>query len=153
MKPRLIKLGFALAAFMFLVAGARAQPQSLAQVGNATNFSSVTYFEPPHEQLVAYRLSGAEALPLPDAKLDLRKMKVEKFNVDGRLEVTVEAPQCTYTLDGVASSAGRMELKTGDGKFRLEGDGVMWQQSDRSLNISNHVHTVIKIGITNLTIL
>lgn len=152
MKRGAEKYFFAAAAVCFFwVAGARAQ--SLPPVGYATNFSSVTYFEPPHEQKVAYRLSGAEAMPLPDAKLDLKKMRVEKFNADGKLEAIVEAPQCIYTLDGVASSAGRMQLKTGDGKFRLEGDGFMWQQSDRSLNISNHVHTVIKIGITNLTIL
>ena len=81
-------------------------------------------------------------------------MKIEKFGLDGKLVVMAEAPRCLYApLDGVASSTGHMSLQTGNGKFHLEGDGFMWQQSERSLNISNNVHTVIKISITNLTIL
>ena len=91
-------------------------------------------------------MSGAEASPLPGGLLDVKKLKVETFNTAGRTELVVRAPQCTYApLDGVASSAGHLELRSGDGKFRVEGDGFLWRQNESSLTISNHVHTVIDI--------
>ena len=66
----------------------------------------------------------------------------------------MEAPQCVYApLDGVANSAGHMELRSGDGRFRVDGDGFLWQQNESSLNISNHVHTLIKMGAWKLTTL
>jgi hypothetical protein len=156
MKPRAKRYFLAAAgSCLLLAANARAQPlPPVDSVGYATNFSSVTYFEPPHEQAVKARLSGAEAMPLPGALFDLKKMKVEQFSADGKLEAEVWAPQCTYAiLDHVASSAGHMELKSGDGKFRVEGDGFLWREGESSLVISNHVRTVIKMGITNLTTL
>jgi hypothetical protein len=131
--------------------GAQSEPLPL---GYATNFSSVAYFEPPHELQVKARLSGAEASPLPGALFDLKEMKVEKFSVDGRLEAVVEAPQCVYApLDHVATSPGHLELRSGDGKFRVEGDGFLWEEGEQSLMISNHVHTVIKTRLSNFTIL
>ena len=145
MKPGVKKYFFAAAALAFLLAapGARAQ---VLPLGNATNFSTVTYFEPPHEQQVKMRLSGAEASPLPGTLFDLKKMKVEKFGSDGKPEAVVLAPQCVYApLDGVASSPGHLELKSGDGKIRTEGDGFLWQQNEQSLVISNHVRTVIEL--------
>ena len=145
MKPGMGKHFFAMAAaFLLAAAGARAQ---LPPAGYITNFSSVVYYEPPNDQQVKMRLSGAEAASLPGALVDLKKMKVEKFDPGGKLEAVVEAPQCFYSLlDGVANSAGHLELKSGDGKFRIrtEGDGFLWQQNEQSLTISNHVHTVIE---------
>lgn len=147
MKPGAEKNYFAVALlFSCLVAtaGAQSLPTGL---GYATNFSSVAYFEPPNEQQVKIRLSGAEASPLPGTLFDLKKMKVEKFGADGKLEAVVLAPRCIYApLDGVATSAGHLELQSGDGKFRVEGDGFLWVQNDSSLVISNHVRSVIKAG-------
>lgn len=117
-------------------------------VGHATDFTSSTYFEPPHEQQVKLKLSGAEALPLPGGLQDIRQLKIETFEVTGKTEMIVRAPQCNFALlDGVANSAGHMELQSGDGKFRVEGDGFLWRQNDQLLIISNNVHTVIKSGV------
>jgi hypothetical protein len=148
MKPGVEYLFFVWATCFFLLAVATAGAQPLPSgLGYATNFSSMTYFEPPNEQQVKIRLSGAEASPLPGTLFDLKKMKVEKFGADGKLEAVVLAPQCIYApLDGVATSAGHLELQSGDGKFRVEGDGFMWRQDDLSLVISNNVRTVIKTG-------
>jgi len=113
-------------------------------VGHATDFTSNQYFEPPHEQQVKMKLSGAEALPLPGGLLDVRQLRVETFGVDGKTELVVRAPQCTYApLDGVANSAGHLELESGDGKFHVEGEGFLWRQNTAALTISNRVHTVI----------
>ena len=117
-------------------------------VGHATDFVSSTYFEPPNEQQVKLKLSGAEALPLPGGLQDIRQLKIETFEVSGKTEMIVQAPQCNYSLfDGVANSSGHMALQTGDGKFHVEGDGFLWRQNDQLLIISNNVHTVIKSGV------
>ncbi|MEI8289732.1 MAG: hypothetical protein WCH99_09675 [Verrucomicrobiota bacterium] len=135
---------------LFLVSG-HGQVHVLP-VGRATDFTSDSYYDAPHEQQVKVRLSGAEAAPLPGGLLDVKKMKIEMFNVSGRLEMLVRAPQCTYApQDGVAGSAGHLELQSGDGRFRVEGDGFLWRQGDSTLIISNRVHTVIKSGTFNLS--
>jgi hypothetical protein len=151
MKSGMQKCFFAvLAAFwLYAAAPARAQLESLPMLGAtngyATNITSVVYFEPPHEQQVKMRMSGAEALPLPGALFDLKAMRVEKFSADGKLEAVVEAPRCVFApLDSAASSAGRLALRSGDGKFRVEGEGFLWLQNDQFLVISNHVRTVIE---------
>ena len=147
MKPGVEKYFFAAAAACcWLAADARAQLGPLDSFGSVTNgFSSVTYFEPPNDERIQMRLSGAEASSLPDALVDLKKMKVEKFRTDGKLEAVVEAPQCIYApFKGVANSAGHLQLKSGDGNFRVEGDGFLWLQNEQLLTISNHVHTVIE---------
>ena len=143
MKPGVKKCFLAAAVLCSLLRAADARAQALP-LGYATNFSSVLYYESPHEQQVKMKLSGAEASPLPGTLFDLKQMKVERFSADGKLEATVLAPQCIYApLDGVANSAGHLELKSGDGKFHVEGDGFLWQQNESSLVISNHVRTVI----------
>jgi hypothetical protein len=132
-----------------LVPGEYAQTTVL---GHATDFTSDQYFEPPNEQKVHMRLSGASASPLPQSALDITDLKIETFDLNGKTEAVLHAPQCTYwVLDGIASSAGHLELQTGDGKMDITGDGFLWRQSDNSLTISNHVHTVIKTGSFKLT--
>jgi hypothetical protein len=133
----------AVGAAIFLFAGTSDRAQSLP-VGHATDFTSNQYFEPPNERQVKMRLSGAEALPLPGGLLDIRQLRVETFALDGRTQVVVRAPQCSYSpFDGVANSAGHMELQSGDGKIHVEGEGFLWRQTGSSLTISNHVRTLI----------
>jgi len=121
-------------------------------VGHATDFTSSQYFEPPHEQQVKMRLSGAEALPLPGGLLDVRQLRVETFGLDGKSQVVVRAPQCSYApLDGVANSAGHMDLQSGDGKIHVEGDGFLWRQTTSALTISNHVRTLINMPEATMT--
>ena len=132
------------AVFFFIAAG-HGQMQSLP-IGGATDFTSDAYFDAPYEQQVKVRLTGAQAAPLPGGLLDVKKLKVEMFNPGGRLEMVVRAPQCSYApLDGVARSAGHLELQSGDGKFRVEGEGFLWRQNDSLLTISNRVRTVIEM--------
>jgi hypothetical protein len=151
MKPGGLTFWLLLAALIFFIAVASNRAQQ-PEVGRATDFSSDMYFEPPNEQQVKMRLSGTEALPLPGGLLDVRELKVEVFSTNGTPQLLAQAPQCDYApLDGVASSAGRLELRSGDGKFRVEGDGFLflWRKSQSSLVISNHVHTVIETGLLN----
>jgi hypothetical protein len=117
-----------------------------------TDFTSKEYFEPPNVQLVKMKLSGGSASPLPGGALDITDLRIETFTLSGKTEAIIRAPQCTYmVMDDVASSPGHLELQTGDGKLDITGDGFLWRQSDNSLTISNHVHTVIKTGLFKLT--
>jgi len=138
------------AAVFFLATGSN-HAQSVP-VGHATDFTSRQYFEPPHEQQVKLKLSGAEALPLPGGLLDIRQLRVETFALDGKTQVVVRAPQCNYSpFDGVANSAGHMELQSGDGKIHVQGEGFLWRQTSSSLTISNRVRTLIDMPGAMLT--
>lgn len=55
------------------------------------------------------------------------------------------APECIYdTFKSAANSPGHLQVWTGDGRFRVEGDGFLWRQSESFLTISNNVRTVIE---------
>ena len=112
----------------------------------ATDFTSDEYFQPPNQQQVKMRLSGASASPLPGGLLEIKDLRIETFNLSGKSEEVVRAPECIYApYDGLANSAGHVDLATSDGKIAISGDGFLWRQSDNSLTISNNVHTLIKM--------
>lgn len=115
--------------------------------GPATKLFSVTYFEPPHDRQVKVRLSGAEMVPLQGSRFAVKQLSVEQFNIAGKLQAVVEAPECVYApLDGEANSADHLRLKLLEGRITVEGDGFFWRQSDNSLDISNNVFTLVKTG-------
>jgi hypothetical protein len=128
-----------------------AEPSQLFPTGSGTNLSSVVYFDPPHEQQVKLRLTGAEMTTLPGTLYEVKKLKIEQFGTNGVLEAVAEAPECTYApLDGIASSPGHLEMSLGNGKIHVQGEGFSWQQNDSSMVISNQQHTVIKMGAWKL---
>ena len=116
-------------------------------IQHASNFTSTEYYEPPNQKQIKSVLSGTEALPQPGGLLVIKQLKLEMFSPAGKLEWVVIAPECIYdTLKGEANSPGHLEVRTGDGKFRVEGDGFLWRQSDSFLTISNNVRTVVENG-------
>jgi len=128
---------------ILLVFAARAQNLP----GHATDFSSVEYFDPPHERQMKTRLSGADALPVAgnNGSVVIQQFKLETFTEDGRPELVAQAPECVYdAVNGVANSPGHLQVRNGDGKFRVEGDGFLWRRDGSSLTISNNVKTVIE---------
>jgi hypothetical protein len=128
--------------FFTAVPNERAQQNGVQQ---ASDFTSVEYFEPPHATQMKSRLSGLEAQPLANGLLVIKQLKLETFTVDGKPEMVVEAPSCTYdTSKAMASSPGPLQVWTGDGKFHVEGEGFLWRQTNSFLTISNNVHSVIE---------
>jgi len=115
-------------------------------VKNASDFSSVEYFDPPHELQISSRLSGSEAVPLTQDTAIIKNMRLETFATNGVLQYVVEAPECLYDQNsGIATSAGHLKVRQADGQRELEGDGFLWRQADEFLYISNRLHTVINI--------
>jgi len=133
------------AIWFFAIPNGRPQ-QNGAQ--HASDFTSVEYFEPPNQQQIKSRLSGAEAQPQAGGLLVIKQLRLETFNANGKPEMVVNAPECVYnTFNRTASSPGHLTALTGDGKFRVEGDGFLWRQNDSFLTISNHVRTVIENAV------
>ena len=127
-----------------LFAVARAQSNV---VGHASDFTSVEYYPAPNQQQMKSRLSGAEAQPLPGGLLAIKGLRLETFELNGKPEIVVNAPECTYDqLNGTASSPGRLQVQYQKGKIRVEGEGFLWRQSDSFLTISNRVSTVLEFG-------
>ena len=130
------------AILFFAVPDGRPQPNGIQ---HASDFMSVEYFEPPHQQQMKSRMSGAEAQPQAGGLLVIKQLKLETFDINGNREMIVSAPECVYdTFNRVASSPGHLQLQTGDGKIRMEGVGFLWRQSDSFLTISNDQRTTIK---------
>ena len=127
-----------------LMLGCQAASAQQKVAGRASNFSTVEYFESPHQQMMKSRLSGAEARPMPGGRLEIKELKLELFNTNGTPAMVVRAPHCVYdTQQGEANSPGQLRLETGDGDSHIEGDGFLWRQGSSLLTISNNVRTVI----------
>ena len=145
MKNRLNYAIFILSVFVALeFSAARAQQPTS---GHANDFSSVEYFEPPHQLLKKFRMSGAEAQPLSGGLLVIKQFKLETFDTNGVPGLIVKAPECVYdTVHGLANSPGHLRLETADGSSHVEGDGFLWLQANQKLYISNNVQSVIEAG-------
>jgi hypothetical protein len=130
---------------VFLASGFGAVRAQQSTPGHANDFSSVEYYEPPHETLMKTRLSGAEAQPQTGGLLLIQQLKLETFDSNGVPEMIVKAPRCVYdTLHGVASSPGHLRLETADGSSHVEGDGFLWLQASQTLYISNNVKSMFE---------
>ncbi|HEU6446983.1 MAG TPA: hypothetical protein VFV23_00925 [Verrucomicrobiae bacterium] len=137
------KLNSKIVAILLLILSGRVFAQESRQ--HASNFSSVEYFDPPYERQMHWRISGAEAQPLNAGQLLVKKLKIEEFSENGKLSLVVEAPDCLYDrLNLTASSPNHIQLRSGDGKFRVDGDGFLFHQTNSFLTISNNVKTVIE---------
>jgi hypothetical protein len=126
--------------------GATAQAQT-SSIGIASDFSTSEYFDPPHENQAKLIITGAEAQMQSGGRYLIRKLKLETFRENGQRELTVEAPECLYDSgQRLASSGGHLQVETGDGRFRVEGDGFLCvlKPDQSSLTISNRVRTIIR---------
>ncbi len=141
------------AALLLRGADDRAVPGLPANVKDmrTTEFTSEQYYEAPNEQQIKLRFSGASAITLPGGLQEIRQVRIEMFYTNGSTRAVAETPKCELQpFDGVASSAGRLVLQSGDGKIHIEGDGFLWRQDPVTLTISNNVRTVVKLGTNSL---
>jgi hypothetical protein len=113
----------------------------------AKGFSVPEYYDPPHEKQLKSLLQGEEAEPLSGnlSLILIRRLKLQAFAETGETQMVVRAPQCVFdTTQRAVSSTGHLEAVSGDGRFFLEGEGFLFQQTNLNLIISNRVHTVIR---------
>ena len=143
---RVVWLLIAAVGLFLALPAAHAQAQSNA-LQHASSFVSTEYYGATNQHKVKSILSGTEALPQPGGLLLIKQLKLEMYDPAGELQWVVNAPECVYdTFKGVANSPGPLEVRSGDGKFHIEGEGFLWRQNDSFLTISNNVRTVVEPG-------
>jgi lipopolysaccharide transport protein LptA len=140
-------LFFTALALVLLLGGGVFKPAS----GSAQNFGEIKGLKlaepygPPHETQTKSLLEAARARRLPDGQYLCKEATLQTFAETGQRELVVNAPECISDAAGhSANSAGPLKVQTADGKFTLEGEGFLWQQTNSLLLISNRVHTVIQ---------
>jgi hypothetical protein len=134
-----------LVAVAIILAAPRLPAQQLPIAGGASDFNSVEYYGAPHQQDIERLFSGSEAQPLPGGLLLIKQVKIEKFDLTGKLQLVAEAPECVYDpVKNVANSAGEVHVRSGDGELKIDGEGFLWRQNDSMFTISNQVQTVIE---------
>lgn len=121
-----------------------AQPGWAQPVISGQSLKFTEYYDAPHETQMKSLLEGDRAQRLPDGRIQVTGAKRRTFRENGESEFTVEAPECLYDpVQRALSSSGPLRLQTGDGKFAIEGEGFLWQQTNSTLLVSNRVHTIL----------
>ncbi len=130
-----------LALGLLLLAGL-AHGQRLIEVTGGFKF--VETYGPPHETQTKWLLEGTKIVPLTEGRYLMTEPKLQTFSEAGEREMIIEAPQATLDQnEHTISSPGSLRVQTADGKFSIEGEGFLWQQTNSALSISNQVHTVV----------
>src|SRR6266404_2649544 len=111
----------------------------------AKGFKVADHYGPPYETQIKSLLQGGKATPLSGGKTLLSDgVTLQTFTETNTLQLIVKAPQCLYdSVEQTASSAGPLRVQLPDGRFSTEGEGFLWRQTNSSLFISNHVHTLV----------
>ena len=122
-----------------------AVPAQGQRVVDTKGLKFADYFDPPHETQMKWLLEGAKAQPLEGGRVLIAGARSQTFRVTGEQEMAVEAPECVYdSARRTVSSPGTLRVQAVDGKFYLEGEGFLWQQTNSSLFVSNRVHTIVQ---------
>ncbi|HEV2320405.1 MAG TPA: hypothetical protein VGV18_11685, partial [Verrucomicrobiae bacterium] len=90
------RVALLLSATAMLLAAPGLGAQQFPITGSANDFNSVEYYGAPHQQDIKRLFSGAEAQPLPGGLLLVKKAKIEMFDLNGKLRIVAEAPDCIY---------------------------------------------------------
>ena len=99
---------------------------------------------PGTQQIKSY-LTSDECLAVPKGASPLKGLRIIACAEDGKTNLIVRAPECLYDpARREASSAGRLQVETGNGQFAIEGEGFLWRGADGVLNISNKVHAILR---------
>lgn len=108
-------------------------------------FSVPKYYDPPNETRLKSLLEGDEAEPLSGGLIRIHGLRLQGFAENGQTQMVVLAPEGVFdSAQRVVRSDGHIEVRTGDGRFFLEGDGFLFQMTNLNLIMSNRVHTVIR---------
>jgi hypothetical protein len=109
------------------------------------------YFEPPHELQVKSLLEGSEAEPEPDGLILIHDARLQTFQTNGTMEMTITAPQCVFdSKDQTVNSSGPFKMRMSDDSLLQEGVGFFWVKTNSDLIISNSVHTTVNSRTNSL---
>lgn len=115
------------------------------RVLEAKGFQTADNYGPPNETQVKSLLKGEKARPLENGLVQLTQAELSTFRTNGQPELLIRAPECLYDQPKQeVSSTGPLHVQTADGRFSIEGEGFLWEQTNSVLFISNRVHTIIQ---------
>lgn len=138
-QPRWLALLFA--GLGVLAPGVFAQPKGGADQPRL--FTVPVYDRVDKSRLVA-RLSGEGDIKLSSQQV-LETVRFEYFDAQGRTNLLIRGTNCVYdTRNRTASSPDPIQLRTGDGRLELQGQGFLWWQTNNDLVISNQVETTVR---------
>ena len=111
----------------------------------ARNFRvSPGYHDPPNDRQIKSLLEGASAQPEPGGRYLVREVRLRTFTPLGATIMEVLTPEARYDQNRKeVSSAQKLQMRTAEGRFAIEGEGFLWRQTNSSLVISNRVRTTI----------
>ncbi|MCC6822496.1 MAG: hypothetical protein IT579_17340, partial [Verrucomicrobia subdivision 3 bacterium] len=90
----------------------------------ANNFSTSEYYAGTNYTKLQFQLSAAQARSLSGDRQLLTKVKLLSFKLTGEPELVIEVPECVYDQNTrTVGSPGPLQVQSGDGRFRIAGDG------------------------------
>ena len=102
-------------------------------------------YPPPNEAQIKTLLEGAKAQAQSAGMILITEAKLKTFSTNGTLEMLAQSPKCMLdSVQRTVSSSNSLQIETTDGRFLLEGEGFLLQQTNSHLIISNRVHTVLR---------
>jgi hypothetical protein len=130
------KQGYALALLLAVVAVGRAEESGMQTVAG---FRVPEYDE---SNRLKSQLFGDFAKVLPDGVIEITQLKID-FYSDGKVNMTVTAPQCAYKQkEGIAESAADVRITRED--MVVTGKGFAWNGRDEQFQIFKEVKVVLK---------
>ena len=103
-----------------------------------------TEYYPTRQTQLKSVLECARAQPQPNGRYLVTDAKWRSFRENGEGEMTVAAPECVYdSARRLISSSGPLHVQAAEGKFSIEGEGFLFQQTNSTLWVSNRVHTIL----------
>ena len=124
--------------------------QANSTPGSVKGYNVTQFYPPPNFRQVEMRLTGSEAVQLPDNAKQVRisKPQFTSYRTTGETEVMIETPECLFDeTDAKArtiSSEQTLSMRTGAGDFSITGRGFRWWQSNKTLIISNDVRALVR---------
>jgi len=116
----------------------------------ANNFSTSEYYAGTNYTKLQFQLSAAQARSLSGDRQLLSKVKLLSFKLTGEPELVIEVPECVYDQNTrTVGSPGPLQVQSGDGRFRIAGDGFSYRQGESRVVISNRVHATVELPGTN----
>lgn len=115
-----------------------------------SNFSTSQYYPGTNYTKLQYKLSAAQWRTLLGNRQLLTKAKLESFKMTGEPEFVIEVPECVYDpASRTVGSPGPLQVQSGDGRFRIAGEGFSYRQGESRVVISNQVHATVTLPATN----
>ncbi len=107
-------------------------------------FKSAEDYPPPHQNQMRWLLEGARAQPQTGGRTLVIEASLQTFRETGERQMVIEAPQCVQdSPQRTVSSSGPLRAQVAQGKFFIESERFLWQQTNASLTISNRVHSIV----------